>query len=215
MRMLRRVSENECKEFYKNVILSLCFNWIYSFTSLKISCSNILLEAHKMFSCGSSLICLNLTLPDESIKILKGVTMNIHTEYSDAFTQLGAIYRAWAAATKEIVSENLLGKEPNTKDFVSQQNRLEDSETLAAFGYVINKGEYSIMQADIVNTLAPDCEQERQKVRQDIKRRVDALEFFGLVERKYLTKTALQLVVTEAGKSFRTSFDEHFAKENN
>lgn len=144
--------------------------------------------------------------------------MDIQSKYPDAFAQLGAIFRAWSTTTKEIAKNNVLNKETNTKEFFSHLNRLEDSETMAAFGYITRAvdrtGDNTIMQAHIVNTLAPDCEQERQKVRQDIKRRMDALEFFGLIERKYLTKTALQLSATEVGEKYCQFFNRHFAEEN-
>ena len=161
--------------------------------------------------------------------------MTINNETPDAFTQLGAIFRAWESTTKEIVAAYIKAeillmpsdendtekeKEKKIKDkkFLSHKSRLEDSETMAAFGYVARAEDKTnfnaIMQADIVKALAPDCAQERQKVRQDIKRRMDALEFFGLIKRKYLTDTALQLSATDIGKEFRTSFNQYFEEEN-
>lgn len=136
----------------------------------------------------------------------------------DAFAVLGAMMRAWAATKKLIVDENVGLKLQDAKTFEAHAARLEDSGTMLAFGYIVRAeektGRNAIMQAKIVDAIAlreelADVEQHRkaqQAVRQDIKRRADALEFFGLIEREYLTSVAVQFSATEVGRKYRTMF---------
>lgn len=141
---------------------------------------------------------------------------------TDAFSLMGNLLKAWAATTNKIVDDFKLPKDGERMDLLSHASRLEDSETMLTFGYIAKAedktGRNAIMQADIVNALVPsdtpDVEKERQKKRQAIKRRVDALEYFGLVERVYLTQTAVQFSTTEFGYKCRAALDKNYAAKN-
>ena len=151
--------------------------------------------------------------------------MNIHCRQPDPFIQLGVMLRAWSRAHRMIVSEHFGLRGSDATAFEAHADRLEDSGTMLAYGYVARAmektGRNFIMQAAIVEKLVPDLpdmdrerlKRERQKVRQDIKRRADALEFFSLVHREYLSKVAVQFSLTDRGLQFREEFNGYFAEE--
>ena len=152
--------------------------------------------------------------------------MSLDCRQPDPFIQQGVILRAWARAHRMIVSEHLELRGSDATAFEAHADRLEDSGTMLAYGYVARAmektGRCFIMQATIVEKLVPNrpdwdrerLQRERQKVRQDIKRRADALEFFSLVRREYLSKVAVQFSLTDRGLRFREEFNDVFAEEN-
>ena len=155
--------------------------------------------------------------------------MDEYANLPGPFALLGAILRAWEDTQTQLVEENIHLSKEDKKDFLSQAARLEDSETVLMLGYVARAeektGRNSIMQATIVDTLAPpasddasdaereDVGRERQRVRQSIARRGGALKFFSLINREELTKTAVEFSLTTEGQRAVEIFEEYFFEE--
>ena len=124
------------------------------------------------------------------------------------------ILTAWSKVTEDLISKS---KEDRSSDFVTHANKLIDTQTLLFFGYITNEHDETgkgIMQSKIVNELVPDDhldkDKERQKRRQDIKRRADALIFFSAIERIELTPVAVEFVLTLEGEALYDDFNQVF-----
>lgn len=125
------------------------------------------------------------------------------------FALQGAILRAWNTTVMTV----LKGYEGNRdKEFIAHATRFEDTDTMLFVGYIARAKGQVIMQSKIVNALASSPE-GRQAKRQDIKRRADAVELFGLVEREYLNDVAVQFSLTEAGRKALAMFEATYAVE--
>ncbi len=68
------------------------------------------------------------------------------------------------------------------------------------------------MQSDIVNALASNPE-SRQAKRQEIKRRADSAELFGIIERKYLNDVAVQFTLTDRGREMLAMAEAAYARQ--
>lgn len=135
------------------------------------------------------------------------------SDYSDdglgPFALQGAILRAWNTTVMTVL-ERYEGV--RDKEFTAHATRFEDSDTMLFFGYVTQATGQVIMQSKIVNALASSPER-RQAKRQDIKRRADAVEVFGLIERKYLSDVAVQFCLTEKGREVLAMYEAAYAAE--
>lgn len=135
------------------------------------------------------------------------------SDYSDdgpgPFALQGAILRAWNT-TAMTVLDGYDGE--RDKEFTAHATRFEDSDTMLFFGYVARATGQVIMQSKIVNALA-SSPKSRQAKRQDIKRRADAVELFGLIEREYLSDVAVRFSLTEAGCKVLATFEAAYTAE--
>lgn len=146
---------------------------------------------------------------------------------SDMFKTLGAICRAWGETSQNVARDFSLARSSDQNTFAMHRARLGDTDTLLTLGYVKRAEEKTgepVMQATIVSALAPDQDTpdpdaqalnrtRKAAVRQDIKRRSETLAFFGLIDRRQVTKTAVQLRMTEYGRRVAIDLDILFGME--
>ena len=135
----------------------------------------------------------------------------------DAFGALRGVVRAWSRATEALIADATPAADAKTHR--THMRKLGTTDTMLALGYLFGnerRGNATTMQASIVNALVegsgPEAEAERRRLRQDIRRRFDALVYFGLVDRVYLTRTAVQLALTDTGRGFRLQFNAAYAE---
>ncbi|SMX30600.1 hypothetical protein TRP8649_04744 [Pelagimonas phthalicica] len=135
------------------------------------------------------------------------------SDYNDdglgPFALQGAILRAWNTTVMTVL-DGYEGK--RDKEFMAHATRFEDSDTMLFFGYIAQAIGQVIMQSKIVNALASNPE-SRQAKRQDIKRRADAVELFGLIKREYLSDVAVQFSLTEEGREVLEMYEAAYAAE--
>ncbi|CAN7690988.1 hypothetical protein LJR030_003640 [Rhizobium sp. LjRoot30] len=132
----------------------------------------------------------------------------------DAFDTIKCIFGAWKQVSEEAAKK--VEWPPRNDDLYDAHqenyNRLFDSNTMLAFGYVSRaKGEF-ILQSDIVNALADGDPKELQRLRQDIKRRSDALAYFNFISRKKSGKR-VEFSMKEEGSEYLKMFNERFNAE--
>lgn len=131
----------------------------------------------------------------------------------DAMAAQGMIDRSYAAACDRLLEELQLSDPKLFMDLRCQVKQLRSGLTAKTLGYIARNQPF-IMQADIVSRLTEGLEGEKPSaVRQDIKRRSETLKAFGLVNREALTRTAVQLSLTEHGRSFYAYMNECFRLE--
>lgn len=129
-----------------------------------------------------------------------------------AFQILGRIIRSWDSLTKEVLTENYPETSDRKSDVLEHFNRLNNIDTMLAFGYVSRYKENTgnaIPQSFIVQTLYEEQlgEEElnltsiksRDSIRMDVTRRFKALEYFELVERVQKAPTYVEIELTERG----------------
>ena len=149
-------------------------------------------------------------------------------EIPGPFTQLKAILKAWGATKKQVVEENEAISEEDRKKFLSHVSKLGDTDTLLMLGYVFRAEEKTgrgIVKAKIAETLVPmppedapaedreEAKSERHRIGQSLTRRGASLEFFSLVERVELTATAIEFLMTPAGRRAVEVFVERYFEE--
>ena len=139
----------------------------------------------------------------------EGIMSNCNDDGLGPFALQGAILRAWHS-TAVAVLDSYEGK--RDKEFTAHATRFDDSDTMLFFGYVAQAPGQVIMQSRIVNALASSRE-SRQAKRQDIKRRADAVELFGLIEREYLSDVAVQFSITARGREVLAMYEAAYAVE--
>jgi len=143
------------------------------------------------------------------------------------FRLLGRSLRKWKAISQDIAKAKLQ-QINDQQEFVEHYTRLRNTDTLLAFGYVVRsheRGMDRLPQADVVNALYdPDEDAEedstasdvslpklmtksRESVRMDIGRRYKALHYFGLVERRQVTRTFVDLRLTSLGDDVNSQLD--------
>lgn len=126
-----------------------------------------------------------------------------------AFKMLGAMFTTW----NEIAHERLAATVcDDKKELVEQFKRLKNTDTMLALGYVVRHEEKTgeaLPQAHVIDALSQASDStSRDAIRMDIGRRTKALHFFGLIERREITKTHVELRVTELGRAATTTLNE-------
>lgn len=132
----------------------------------------------------------------------------------------GAILRAWGKTINDLANEPYPEYQNDQKKFLEHKNRLDDIGSMVLFGIVCKAK--TIMQAEILDATTfqfdqPEDDQAnkryRDKKRTDIKRRADALEYFGVIDRVYRSKVAPEFSLTDKGGGLQDIFNENYAKE--
>jgi len=132
---------------------------------------------------------------------------------ANAFAALRPIFHAWGEATSDWIGRGMQTAEVDKKTDKTLRRQFADSETILALGYVIKATnvEAFVMQSALVRALTRDGSGNAHQVRQSLSRRFDALEYYGLIERRKLQENAVQILRTPNTTAFHALFDSAYA----
>lgn len=136
------------------------------------------------------------------------------------FSELGVALSAWGEICEELVSDI---QSDNLKEIVKHYGRMSNVDGLLALGYVVRHFERTgdrLPQSKVIDELSArdsddiaSCalravKKTKDAVRMDIARRFKALAYFGLVERRVVTVTHVDLLPTEVGMKINARLNQ-------
>ena len=137
---------------------------------------------------------------------------------ADFFSSLGSVLQEWDQICRNL-SESC--SHNDRKEFLEHYRRLRDTDAVLALGYVRRHEELTgdrMPQAKVIEVLTKvatdECElpkRSRAAVGMEIGRRYRALHYFGLVERREVTRTFVDLRLTDLGHQTVERINRSFA----